>query len=56
MEHGENHREHYNLYHIFEADKVTHPMAPDTANKIRENILKNFSQNIKPFGFPIPPD
>ncbi len=56
MEHRENHREHYNLYYIFEADKLAHSMAPDTAEKIRKNILKFFSENIKPFDILVPPD
>ena len=47
MENSNNPREHHNLYYIFEADKESHPMPPVVVEKIRENIIKIFSKNLK---------
>lgn len=44
MENTENHREHYNLYYIFAADKQERPMPPEKVEEIRKNI---FEKNLK---------
>jgi hypothetical protein len=47
MENCNTPREHNNLYYIFEADKKAHPMSPEMAEKIRKNIIKNYSKTLK---------
>jgi len=47
MENSNNPREHHNLYYIFEADKESHPMPPVVVEKIRKNIIKNYSKTLK---------
>ena len=44
MAQQENHREHYNLYYIFEADKREHPMPLRYVEDIRKKILENFKK------------
>ena len=47
MENTENHREHYNLYYIFAADKQEHPMPPEKVEEIRKNIFEKNSKKLK---------
>ena len=47
MEHLESHRERYNLYYIFQADKLSHPMPPEMLEKIRKHISEKARQNKK---------
>ena len=49
MENSNRPREHHNLYYIFEADKKAHPMSPEMTEKIRKNILNNFSKTVSGF-------
>ena len=55
MENCNTPREHNNLYYIFEADKKAHPMSPEMVEKIRKNILNNFSKTLKLSSNDIPP-
>ena len=47
MENTENHREHYNLYYIFAADKQKHPMPPEMVKEIIKNIFEKNSKKLK---------
>lgn len=42
-------RNHGNLFYIFQKDKQAHPMPPERAAKILEN-LKRYQQTILPYG------
>ena len=55
MENAENHREHYNLYYIFAADKQEHPMPPEMVEKIRKNIFEKNSKIVKLLNSDNPP-
>ena len=55
MEKTADRREHYNLYYIFEADRQRHEMPKNEVERIRKNIFKKFSENLKPFDDENPP-
>ena len=55
MENNGSPREHHNLYYIFESDKEAHPMPPEKVEKVRKNILNNFSKTLKLSSHDIPP-
>ena len=55
MENTENHREHYNLYYIFAADKQKHPMPPEMVKEIIKNIFEKNSKNLKLLNIENPP-
>ena len=40
-------KKHYNLYYLFEEDKVKHPMPSEAKDRIRKN-LQDFFKKIKP--------
>ena len=55
MESTENHREHYNLYYIFETDKQEHPMPPEKVEEIRKNIFEKNLKKLKLLNIENPP-
>ena len=55
MENTENHREHYNLYYIFAADKQKHPMPPEMVKEIIKNIFEKNSKKLKLLNIENPP-
>ena len=55
MENSNRPREHHNLYYIFESDKEAHPMPPEKVEKVRKNILNDFSKTLKLSSHDIPP-
>ena len=55
MAQQENHREHYNLYYIFKADKREHPMPPRKVYEIKKKMFEKFTKKIKPINDAIPP-